>query len=231
MDFLCFGHRGARGHAAENTLGGIERGLALGATWIEIDVHLSADGRPVVIHDRRLERCTDGHGLVAQTPWSVLRTLDAGGGEHIPLLDEVMECLAGRGGLNVELKGPGAADTVVRVLRRWLARGAWTPEMLLLSSFDHPQLDAVRRQVPELPLGALVAGVPLDGAAVAQDLSAVSIHLSLDFLNAALVDDAHRRGLKVYVYTVNEPDDIAWCRALGVDGVFSDYPERVVGVA
>ncbi len=227
MTLTCFGHRGARGHAPENTIKGVERGIALGAGWIEIDVHLSADGRAVVTHDRRLERCTSGRGLVAETPWDVLKTLDAGEGERMPLLDEVFECVSGRAGLNVEIKGAGAVDEVMRVVRRWMSRPGWSADRVLLSSFDHVQLDAARRHAPELPRGALVAGVPLDLAAGAQALEAVSLHLSLDFLTRALIDDAHDRGLLVHVYTVNLPEDIAWCRQLGVDGVFSDYPERV----
>ena len=224
---LCFGHRGALAHAPENTLKGVERGVALGADWIEIDVQLCADGRAVVIHDRRLERCTSGRGLVADTPWAALRALDAGDGERIPLLDEVFECVGGRAGLNVEIKGPGAAPEVVRVARRWVARG-WPAERLLLSSFDHRQLADVRRLAPELGVGVLLAGVPLDLAACAEALGARSVNLSVDFLDAALIEDARRRALRVYVYTVNELDDIDRCRRLGVDGVFSDYPERVV---
>lgn len=227
MSFLCFGHRGARGHAPENTLKAIERGIALGADWIEVDVHVSADGQPVVIHDRWLDRSTSGRGLVADACWEALRGLDAGEGERIPLLEEVFECVAGRAGLNVEIKGAGASDAVVHVAQRWVGRAGWSQDRLLVSSFDHRQLAAVRRAAPELYLGALVGGVPLDLAACAEALSARSIHLSVDFLDPALIADAQQRGLRVYVYTANEPDDIARCRRFGVDGVFTDYPERV----
>lgn len=227
MTLLCFGHRGARGHAPENTLKAVERGIALGADWIEIDVHVTAEGRAVVIHDRRLERSTSGRGLVAEASWADLCKLDAGEGERIPLLDEVFDCIDGRAGLNVEIKGAGAVTEVVRVVRRWLGRSGWPRERLLLSSFDHRQLAAARCEAPELRRGALLGGVPLDLAACAQQLSAYSLHLSMDFLDADLIADARQRGLQLYVYTVNELDDIDYCRRLGVDGVFTDYPDRV----
>src|ERR671938_850947 len=85
------GHRGAMGHCPENTLASFERGLELGADWIELDVHLSRDGALIVIHDETLDRTTNGHGLVRERTLAELRQLDAGQGQRIPTLDEVLE--------------------------------------------------------------------------------------------------------------------------------------------
>lgn len=225
-DFLCIGHRGAMGHAPENTLRSIEHAISLGCQWIELDVY-AVEGALVVFHDDRLERTTNGHGRIMDASFSYLRSLDAGDGERIPTLDEVFALCRGRAGINVELKGPGTAPLLATFLKRQYEAG-WSPQAVLVSSFDHRALQAFRSAAPDTPLGALYYGVPADGAASAQALGAFSVHPSLDFVDQALVDDAHRRGLKVFVYTVNTPEDITLMRALGVDGVFCNYPERVL---
>ncbi len=98
-----------------------------------------------------------------------------------------------------------------------------------MSSFHLPELRDFKRRLPEVPLGVLLCGVPLHLAAAATELGARVLSLDRDFADPALVADAHRRGLKVYVYTVNEPEDIARFRAQGADGVFTDFPERAPG--
>ena len=227
---LIIGHRGARGLAPENTLAGFRKAVALGTPWVELDVQLH-QGELLVFHDERLERCTNGRGRLDQHDLAYLRGLDAGGGERIPRLAEVLDLVDRRAGVNVELKtANGTAAAVAALLRDYLKRG-WRPEQWLVSSFHLPELREFRRALPEVPVGALLCGVPLDLAACGTALGAVAVNLALDFADPALVADARRRGLKVYVYTVNEPDDFARMQALGVDGVFTDFPDRAPGVA
>jgi glycerophosphoryl diester phosphodiesterase len=224
-EFLVIAHRGARGHAPENTLAAFDKALALGATWVELDVQLHA-ARLWVFHDSRLERCTNGTGWLADHGAAALRRLDAGGGQRIPLLAEVLDRIDRRASVNVELKtaaGTGAA--VATVLRDCLARG-WRADQFLVSSFHLPELRDFKRRLPEIPLGVLLCGVPLNLAAVATELGAAVLSLDMDFADPALIDDAHRRGLKVYIYTVNAKEDFARMRQLGADGVFTDFPDR-----
>lgn len=226
-EFLCIGHRGARGHAPENTLLGFDTAIALGAHWVECDVQLHS-GELLLMHDLRLERTTNGHGRLDETPLDALRRLDAGQGQPIPTLQEALDLIDQRVGVNVELKTwNGCAAAVARVLREYVAQG-WPPEKLLVSSFHLPELYEFRQLAPEIPVGALLCGVPLDWAGCAAELGASTLNLSDEFVDARLVADAQARGLKVYVYTVNHPAEIARMRALGVDGVFTDYPERVL---
>ena len=224
---LAIAHRGASGHAPENTLAAIDRALDLGADWIEIDVH-TIEGRLAVIHDERVDRTTNGSGYLWEHSLAELRALDAGSGERIPYLEEVIERIGGRCGLNVELKGAGTALPAVEVIRTALARGDGDPSRYLLSSFDHRELRRAREAAPEIPVGALIAGVPEDLAACASRLGAVALNPALDCLPAELVADAHARDLRVFAYTANHPADIARAIALGVDGLFSDFPERVI---
>lgn len=222
---IIFGHRGARGHAPENTLPSIELALEQGADWIEIDAQM-ADGECWVIHDATLDRTTNGTGAVADAKQSTLEQLDAGNGAHIPTLAQVMDCVAGRAGLNIELKGAGTAGFVAAAIanRAQTADADWSD--FIVSSFHHGWLQAVRTLEPNIPVGALYLGVPVDLAASAEALGAVAVHLGLDFLDPAMIDDAHARGLAVYVYTVNSDADLRRMAQLGVDGVFTDFPDR-----
>lgn len=227
--FLSIGHRGARGHAPENTLLAIDTGIGLGADMIEFDVQRCGD-QLVVLHDPRLERTTNGAGRVSEVPFDYLRGLDAGNGQQIPTLHEVLGLVAGRVSLNVEIKSAdGTAAAVATALREALDDG-WQAQQFLVSSFHLPELYEFKQLAPEIPIAVLVCGVPLDWAACATEMGAQALNLSAEFADPMLVRDAHARGLKVYAYTVNHPTEITAMRDLGLDGVFSDYPERVIAV-
>ncbi len=226
-EFVCFAHRGASGHEPENTLLAIEKALSLGAAWIEIDV-FCVEGELVVIHDERLEYTTNGRGYVTEKTLAHLRTLDAGKGQSIPLLREVFDLVQRRAGINVELKGAGTAAPAVQLVRDYIVNRGWHYDQVILSSFDHRELSVVKPLDPEIRTGALILGVPRHYARFAEELKAFSVHAGLAFANRAFVEDAHQRGLKFYVYTVNFPDDLDRVRAMGADGVFTNFPELVI---
>jgi glycerophosphoryl diester phosphodiesterase len=225
-ELLCIGHRGAMGHAPENTLLAIRKALALGTPCMEIDVY-SVDGHLVVFHDSRLERTTNGTGYLLDQKFDDLRKLDAGSGEKIPTLKEAFEVINLNAGVNIELKGPDTAGPVAKFIAKMRESG-WSDELVLVSSFNHRELSQVRRLDPRIKLGAMIVGLPLDDAKFAECLGAYSVHLSLEFVDCRFVKDAHNRGLRVFVFTVDHPGDIDKMRKLGVDGVFTNYPERVL---
>jgi len=228
--FTVIGHRGARGHAPENTLLALDTGIRLGAHWLEFDVQLHESGALLLFHDLTLERTTNGRGLLAAQPFETLRQLDAGQGQQIPTLEEALELIEQRAGVNIELKtADGTAEAVAGVVRNYVAAG-WPVEKFLVSSFHLPELWEFKQLAPEIPVGALVGGVPLDWAACAIELGAASLNLSSEFVDPRLITDAHAHGIKVYVYTVNDPAEMRALQALGVDGVFSDYPERALAL-
>lgn len=225
-ELLCIGHRGAMGHAPENTLLSFRKALELGAQCVEGDIYF-VDGRLLVIHDDRLDRTTNGSGHLQDHDFEYLRSLDAGNGEKIPTLEELFETVDLRAGVNIELKGPGTARPVADFVAARRKEG-WDDALILVSSFNHRELEAVRRMDPHIGLGVLIAGTPVDAAAIAVGLGAYSVHLSLKFVDRTVVEDAHLCGLRVFVFTVNDPDDIRRMEAFGVDGVFTNYPERVL---
>lgn len=218
-------HRGASGLAPENTLKAIALALELGVGAIELDVQ-QADGELWVFHDRRLERCTDGHGVLSHQSRDYLASLDAGQGERIPTLWQVMALVAGRCELHIELKGANTAEPVAALTRRAEAELGFTPAHWVISSFHHPELAHFARLRPELRLGALTASLPLHGARFAEELGAWSLNCDVDFVDDTLVADAHRRGLKILVYTVDEVSDGRALASMGVDGIFTNRPDR-----
>jgi len=225
-DLLCISHRGAMGHAPENTLSSVRKALELGAPCMEVDVYY-VDGHLLVFHDERLERTTNGTGYVYSQSFDYLRSLDAGDGQQIPTLGEVCEVINAQASLNIELKGPDTAIPVAELISD-LCKHGWSKDKFLVSSFYHSELLVMKSLHQDINLGALVRGIPVDGAKFAEDLNAFSVHPSLDFINQSFVDDAHNRGLKVFAYAVDHPEDIAKMQALGVDGVFTGFPERVL---
>jgi glycerophosphoryl diester phosphodiesterase len=225
--FFCFGHRGARGHEPENTLRSVRKALELGANGIEVDVYW-VDGRLIVIHDDNLDRTTNGVGPVAEKSFAYLRSLDAGLGERIPVLAEVFDAVNRRAVINVELKGPDTAAPVVRLIKQYVRERGCRNEDFLVSSFDLAQIQAAKKLMPAIRVGALTEKAPPGLAAFTEQLGAWSLHPDKRCVTLELVSDAHRRGLKVFVFTVNHPSEIASMSALGVDGVFTDYPDRVV---
>jgi glycerophosphoryl diester phosphodiesterase len=223
-EFLCIGHRGAKGHAPENTVRSVRRAIELGADGVEVDVFF-VDGQLVVIHDEKLERTTSGRGVLSAHSFEFLRKLDAGEGEKIPTLNEVLDAIDQRAFINIELKGPRTAEPVVALVDRYIAERGWRFSDFIISSFNHAEL----RRVPgdRLRIGVLFRRPPARYAKIAAELRAFSVHPELRYTTPGFVSDAHRRGLKVFVYTVNAIADIERMRAMGVDGVFTDFPERV----
>lgn len=219
---LCIAHRGARGDAPENTLQAIELALAQGAEAVEIDVR-AHEGELIVFHDETVDRTTNAQGELTEFSFSLLHQLDAGNGQSIPLLAEVIELINRRVPLNIELKDDDSAQLSLQVIERFISRG-WQYSDFIISSFFHPLLKTLKQQQPKLVIGALSAGVLVDYALFAKQLGAVSINLCSDSINQAIIDDAHARGLKVYIYTVNDVREFSQFHKMGADGLFTDFP-------
>ena len=220
------GHRGAAGHAPENTLKSFKKALELGVDMVELDVYVCASGELVVIHDDKVDRTTDGTGYVVEKTFEELRSLDAGDGEKIPTLAEVLDVIDQKVQVNIELKGPGTAGPVSALIDEYVEKG-WNHEDFLVSSFNHHEIKRFKKERPEVQIGALMTGIPLNFAAFAEKVGASFVGLCMEFINQEFVDDAHKRGLEVFVWTVNDLDDIQKIKDLGVDGIFSNFPDRL----
>lgn len=226
---IVFGHQGAPGYAPENTLKSFEEAIRRGADWLELDVH-QADGELLVIHDYRLDRTTNGKGILYHQSIESIHRLDAGQGEKIPFLAEVFDLVNRRKGINIELKSAATAAAVMNLIDHYITHQHWSLEQFMISSFNHFELKTVRERNPAIQIGVLMYGVPLDFDRIMEKIRPHSINISIEFISPEIVDLIHKKNLKVYVYTVNFTDDVQWMLDLGVDGVFTDYPDRVRNV-
>ncbi|WP_372626363.1 glycerophosphodiester phosphodiesterase [Arsukibacterium sp.] len=218
-------HRGASGEFPENTLLAFEQALVQKADAIELDVFALQD-ELLVIHDHHLHRTTNGSGSIYQYSLAQLQQLDAGRGQRIPTLWQVLKLIQGKCWLNIELKGDDTVVPLLALLTKAEQQLGFDCQQLLISSFNHHLLATLKRERPDLKLGALTASIPIDYAAFASQLQAYSVNCDVSFVNKAFVDDAKARGLKVFVYTVDQADDIQRLKAYGVDGIFSNFPAR-----
>lgn len=226
---LIIAHRGASRLAPENTLAAIEKAVQLGVDAIEIDIHHS-EHELVVIHDRWLQRTTNGRGRIRDHSFETIRSFDAGDGQRIPTLWEVMSVIGGRCDLNIELKGIEDVIPVLNLIDQAVAELSFKPEQFLLSAFNHHLLFELKRIRPDLQVGALTASCPLDYAQFATTLQAYSAHICIDAVTQPFVEDAHSRGLAVYVYTVDEPEDMHQLIDWGVDGIFTNLPDLALQI-
>lgn len=225
---LVIAHRGASGTLPENTLPAYELAIEQRADMIEIDLHRTRDRETVVAHDESLAGL-GGRGEIADAEAADVRALDAGGGESVPTLDEVLDRFGGRIPFNLELKRGKhrryedlEAVALAAVERRGLLAST------LFSSFDDPTLAALRRLSPRARLALLVSARTVERAVErALALGAEAVNPSVFVATPELVEAAHREGLAVYVYTVDAEQDMRRLLDLGVDGLFTNFPERM----
>jgi glycerophosphoryl diester phosphodiesterase len=230
---LVIAHRGASGHAPENTMAAFLRAIAMGAPAIELDVHQTLDHELVVAHDDDLKRCGRDRRRLKNVHWEDVSSLDVGSwfgkdfaGERLPRLEDVYDILPKNVELHVEIKRgssvyPGIEERVVDLIHK---RGA--AARTLVSSFDHAALYSVRSLDEKIRLGYLMGLTTLQTALrEMKEIDAESLNISARQVTARIVKAAHERGRRVLVYTVNTPAERDKLLKLGVDGIFSNYPE------
>lgn len=226
-NLLVIGHRGARGHLAENTLPSIAKALELGVDGIEIDVFRCASGELVVFHDQTLEKLTNATGYIEQLDLDSIRNIEVLNGFTIPTLEEVLNLINGRVMLNIELKGSQTAILTDQMLQTFFEKETWSAEKILISSFDWEELKLFYEVNQKVPIAILTEDDPLDALPIAKELNAVAINPNYKSLNKENLTKIHKKGLKIYPWTVNQPEEISALLALGVDGIITDFPERV----
>ena len=233
---LRIAHRGASGHRPENTLVAFRHAIALGTDMVEVDCQLTRDGAPVILHDETLDRTTDGRGPLGRRTLAEVRALDAGSwfspefaGERVPTLEETVETLRDGGvGLNLELKGDDDPGRLELIALGVLASYRFLPQTVF-SSFSPRRMRALRERSAEARIAVLLdtGAAWAAGLALAHELGAEALHPDRSLATARNVAEAHERGLAVRVWAVNRPKEVATLLARGVDGIFTDYPERL----
>lgn len=207
------GHRGARSLAPENTLESIRAAKRCGADFVEVDVRLSKDGFLVVIHDDAVDRTTDGSGRVEEMVLEDIKRLDAGHGEKVPTLGEAVSLVEELDlGIVVEMKEEGLEDLVAQELEGRRA---------IVTSFRHASVREIK-ELADLKTGIIISSLPINPVDLALWAKADSIFPRI--INPNLFKEAHREGLEVYPWTINDPDQARWMKRLGADGLVTDDP-------
>lgn len=234
----CYAHRGARSHAPENTLLAFALAFGLGAQAIECDVQRSRDGQLVILHDGTVDRTTDGTGYVSEMSFRELRTLNAGRrwrtSAQIPTLEETLALVhEHQGALNLEVKGESVEQSVGTALAIEPVLHTLDDDFrrrILVSSFEHPAVLELKRRLPWLRVALLYGSEWKDRDLILPALAAnaEAIHPATGLVTPDLIRHAHNAGLAVNVWTANRLATIRQLLAWSVDGLFSDYPERVI---
>lgn len=221
------GHRGAMGYEPENTLRSFKKALDLGIDMIELDVHICKTGELVVIHDETVDKTTNGKGPAAEKTLAELKELNAGDGEKIPTLEEVLDLVDKKAEVNIELKGNNTAEPVSNIIEKYVEEKGWNYEDFLVSSFNHNELKKFKDLNPKMKTGLLVEEIPDGFINFAEKFNAHSVNVPLKLLNQEFVEDAHKRGLKVYVWAANESNEIEKAKSLNVDYICSNFPDKI----
>lgn len=235
IDKQVIAHRGASGYAPENTFAAFNKAEAMGLKWVEFDVMLSQDGEAFVFHDDALERTTNGRGKFGHALAAYIKTLDAGSWfskafahEKVPLLKDVLLWCSERNmNANIEIKPfPGCTqETTLAVLSQLNLYWPNNKGRLLISSFDIDALRLCRQLAPELPLSLLLNQWLDDSVQCAEELGCVSVHLHKKIVTAQRIHRLKKAHFMVCVYTVNRRREALQYLKLGVDALFSNYPD------
>jgi glycerophosphoryl diester phosphodiesterase len=226
---LGVAHRGASRYAPENTLAAFRLALEHGVPAVECDVRRTQDGHLVVIHDAAVDRTTDGHGAVGSFALESLRSLDAGrwfgpefAGERIPLIEEVLEAVRGRALIQIEIKNnPIPSEGIEHKVAGAIRRHGMEDDALVMS-FDHRIIREFKSAAPRIATGILYAARLIDPIAAARAAAADALCVEWGYVGRDLVDIAHQAGLGVFVWTVDDEQDIRRCADIGVDGIASN---------
>lgn len=223
---LRIGHRGAMGHITENTVESVRKALELNCDMIEIDVFKIKSGELVVFHDYTLDRITNAKGNIEDYTLTELEDVTVDEKYKIPTLEEVIDVINRKAVLNIELKGSNTASDTYRIIQEFKERG-WTNEDFILSSFKWDELQAIYELDPSLPLAVLTEKKPEDAIDFALRVKAKAINPHFKKLNEENVKKIREANLKIYPWTVNEQKDITKMKSLKVDGIITNYPEKI----
>jgi glycerophosphoryl diester phosphodiesterase len=218
---LKIGHRGAKGYVAENTLASFEYAIKLDCDAIELDIQLSKDAIPVVIHDDTTDRTTSVKGKVFDFTFNALSKLG------ISSLEEILTFVDKKCVVNIEIKNTKATNAVVRIVSDFMKNKNWNNNLFQISSFDFDVLRKVKSLNSEILIGVLTEDSIADALQFAIEIKAYSINPYFKLLNSDVVNSIKKNEFKIFPFTVNLPEDITFVKNLLVDGIISDFPDRI----
>ena len=224
---LKIGHRGAPGYEPENTLRSFTKALELGVDMIEFDVRVCKGGDLIISHESTPNDAAGNKELIENLTLAELKQYDVGKGERIPTLTEALDLINRRAMVNIELKGENTAGPVATVVKNYTDNKEWAPESFLVSSFNHREFVKFAKINPGARLGVLVRKNLFSALVMAFRHRAYSIHIHHHFLWKWLVRVMQFSGFKVFAFWLPNEEWEKRAKKIGVDGIFSDYPDRI----
>ena len=226
---LSIGHRGAKGYIAENTYESISKAIELGVDGIEIDVFKCASGELVLFHDKNLKELTGESGLIENLNIRELEQLLVLGKYKIPTLTDVLTRIETPLFVNIELKGLNTAQATSKIITNLSKSTSWRLENFIISSFNWNELEQFRSIDKNTPVGVLLSNSMSINEAIefGKKINAQAIHPNFKLLNEKTVKKIKNNGFKIYTWTVNSKDDINYMKKLKVDGIISDFPDKI----
>jgi glycerophosphoryl diester phosphodiesterase len=224
---LKIGHRGANGYEPENTLISFQKAIEMGADAIELDVHLSSDGHLIVIHDETIDRTTNGKGAVNQLTLQELKSVRINEKHEIPTLKEVFDLVDKHCFINIELKNQDTAEQVVQLIERYISEKNWNHTHFLVSSFDWNALQQVRFLNEDIRIGVLTETDMDLAISFARFIKAEALHPDFQLLTNEYTTKIQEKGIRVFPWTVNKKEDIQKIKSFKVDGIITDFLDRI----
>ena len=229
MNVLRIGHRGSKGYVAENTLESINHAILLGVDGIEIDIFKCLSGELVLSHENDLKRLTGKSGQLEKLTLDELKKFLVIGKYKIPTLTDVLTRIEVPLFVNIELKGLNTARATSQIIADLSENTSWNLNSFIVSSFNWDELEQFRSIDKHTPVGVLVSKSMSINEAIefGKKINAQAIHPNFKLLNDKAVKKIKNNGFKIYTWTVNDEDDISFMKKLKVDGIISDYPDRI----
>lgn len=229
MNILRIGHRGSKGYVAENTLESINHAILLGVDGIEIDIFKCLSGELVLSHENDLKRLTGKSGQLEKLTLNELKKILVVGKYEIPTLTDVLRRIRTPLFVNIELKGLNTAQATSKIIVDLSKSTSWRLENFIVSSFYWDELEQFRSIDKNTPVGVLASKSMSINEAIefGKKINAQAIHPNFKLLNEKTVKKIKNNGFKIYTWTVNDKDDINFMKKLKVDGIISDYPDRI----
>ena len=229
MNILRIGHRGSKGYVAENTLESINHAILLGADGIEIDVFKCLSGELVLSHENNLKRLTGKSGQLEKLTLGELKKFLVVGKYKIPTLTDVLKTIETPLFVNIELKGLNTAQATSKIITNLSKSTSWRLENFIISSFNWNELEQFRSIDKNTPVGVLVSNSMSINEAIefGKKINAQAIHPNFKLLNEKTVKKIKNNGFKIYTWTVNSKDDINYMKKFKVDGIISDFPDKI----
>lgn len=224
---LKIAHRGAKAYEPENTLAAFQKALELHSDGIELDVHLSADEHIIVIHDETIDKMTNGKGFVNTLSLSELKSFLIDGKHKIPTLKEVFDLVNKKCFINIELKNADTSKNVVSLIEEYITEKDWKYEHFIISSFDWNALKEVQNLNINIPIGVLTEENIDTALAFAETIKVKAIHPYYHLLNKENVRQIQEKGFLVFPWTANTDEDIQKIKNLKVNGIITDFPDKI----